>query len=358
MRQRSKSGSSAGLPRRVVTILAHLAASAGIPGCWGTGRIDIFTCEDPCGNGQPGTSCEHPCGECRGECVPIPPGDFDGPLRLWVGPELEAPGCPDRAPVQSYEGHADLDVSFECPACACTAPTCVLPSGLTASPETCMQGSGGTQTPFEAPVPWSGACTSPTTLPSDQVSSVQIAPTTVRPCEPIAPPAPQSGDDLFSPWKTYARACEGEVFYGRCRDPGLTCRPTAQAPPPGFRQCIVYLRDGDPECPAEYPDELTFYGGYEDTRSCTACACATTEEAVCSTWLSIYQDADCTVGLNSAVVVDGAICVDLADGMALGSMEASWIENVPGSCVASGGVPTGEATPRDRRTFCCRAPPG
>src|SRR5690606_18762258 len=71
---------------------------------------------------------------CPGECVPLGPLGWSDPLLLWTGPVQEAPGCPTRAPVPAYQGHADLVAPDECDPCACDPPTgsCAMPTDLTA----------------------------------------------------------------------------------------------------------------------------------------------------------------------------------------------------------------------------------
>jgi len=290
---------------------------------------------------------------CTGQCVPLPPFDFSGPALLWMGQERDAPQCPARAPRQVYQGHADLDASNQCPPCACSEPACVLPSGLTANSQACP--GGGTETPFEAPGGWDGSCTAPGMVTS--LASVSMLPVTQQPCAPIDQPVPQA---YFDTWGQYARACAGEAITGVCGDPGMTCLPTAEPPPPGFRQCIMYNRDDDPQCPAEYPDKFVFYGDLTDTRDCTACECSQTEPSECVASLSIYEQPSCMGWILSTMVGSAAAgCHDMASpSVQLGSMEATWLTNQPGACEASGGVPVGEAKPLDPRTFCCQPPPG
>jgi|GEM_PF-833653 len=341
-------------------ILCVAVGCGSVMGCWGANRVDNYTCDDPCGNGQPGRTCENPCGSCVGQCISIPPIDFDGPMLLYIGPKNDAPGCPAHAPVNAYEGFADLlDSSYYCPPCKCSEPTCVLPEGVTASPETCMQGAGGVTTSLEAPAGWQGECTSPTM--ASNLGSVLIAPVTVQPCEPIVEVVP---DGDFDPiWKTLARACRGQVDNGRCADPGLICMPTAEPPPPGFRQCISADAElgPDPQCPDTYPNKFTFYAGVNDTRDCTECTCDQAPGVGCSAWVSLFGDDLCNVpilstGLDNLSAMPA--CADIAmQGATLGSMEAFWMENEPGTCTPSGGVPVGEVVPEGPKVFCCQPPP-
>lgn len=297
------------------------------------------------------------CGDpCPGDCVPLPPLGFDGPALLWMGAVADLPAaCPDRAPTPVYSGFANLDDSNECPPCQCTPPVCVLPSGVTASTlDTCPNdGPGAMLTPYDAPAGWNGTCTSSGTIPADQVGSVSIAPATVRPCEPVLPQQPAIFEGLF--WAQAALACAGEAIDGVCHDPGMTCLPTAEPPPPGFQQCILYLFDDEPDCPADYPEKRTFYkAAIDDTRACTACECIETQPSTCTASVAGYQDAACSVEAFPPLS-DG--CWDPSNDVPLGGLKAAWDVNAPGACAPSGGVPIGEAKPVGPRRFCCQPPP-
>lgn len=337
-------------------------ASVAAAGCWGgeSGRIDAYTCEDPCGNGQPGTSCDNPCGDCVGQCIPIPPLRFDGPMIVYFGAELDAPECPPQAPVEALKGYADLfDPSFVCPPCECSQPACVLPDGLMVSSETCMQGAGGTQTFLDAPDTWAGQCVSPGIASSNDLGSVTIPPLTVSPCAPI-PPDVAHDWQLDPIWKTFARACRGQVDNGRCADPGMLCMPTAEPPPPGFRQCIAAELGTEPEvCPDTYKNRFVVYDGAMDTRGCTECTCQQVGQPDCAALVSVHQSTTCA-SLVAASMVDTStpLCSDLGAMVAqVGGVEASWIVNDPGSCVAEGGEAFGEVVPEGPTVFCCQDPP-
>ena len=342
----------------IVAVLVGIAGVTGV-GCWSANRVDVYTCDDPCGNGQPAHTCDNPCGPCVGQCIPIPPLDFDGPMILYIGPKLGAPECPAHAPVNAYEGFADLvDDSYECPPCVCGDPACVFPEGVTASTLVCPgDGQGATLTPFDAPASWTGECVSPGTVGSNLLRSATIAPVTVRPCEVV--PQPQPTDFDFDPlWTTFARACRGQVDNGRCADPGLICMPTAEPPPPGFQQCIAYSKDADPICPETYPEKFTFYAGVGDTRGCTECECQQQGQPNCTALVSLYQTATCSSLVYAGPVgTQESLCSDVMSGLQLRSVDASWLVNDPGSCTPSGGVPFGEVVPAGPKVFCCQPPP-
>ena len=287
--------------------------------------------------------------------MPIGPLNWTrDPFLLWIGNEIEAPECPPRAPKQAYEGHADLVATDECGECSCGAPSCELPAGLTASSETCANDDpSATHTAFNAPPNWGGSCVAPPAVPANLLGSVTIAPLTVSPCVPETGPIPTSGPAY---WKTYARACLGEAF-GPCPDPATACSSTAEPPPDGFVQCIQYLREGDADCPDEYPVKHVLYEGLTDTRDCTPCSCSAPMGSDCTATISWYSDANCTLTPVVPVIpltLGFAGCVDNLMPGGLQSMSAVLTTDQLGYCQASGGLPDGEATPTAPSTFCCQ----
>jgi hypothetical protein len=296
--------------------------------------------------------------ECPGQCVPLPPLEFKGPALLWFGPAGEVPECPDRAPAPVFEGVDGVqNEPLHCPSCSCSQPTCAFPAEATASTSMCP--GGGSTTPFPAPASWDGSCTSPGMVSSDQLDSLTIAPVTERPCEPIknVPQNEEPGPSVT----TRVLGCAGDVLDGVCPDAGSTCLPSAEPPPPGFQQCVMYIGPGDGsnvQCPGDYPERHVFYATVEDSRACTECTCTQTAAAQCSAWFSAYQDQACGEGLTSGVVSSAPICMGVSQGLTLGSMEATWITNEPGACEASGGEAIGEAKAADPRMFCCQPSPG
>jgi hypothetical protein len=302
--------------------------------------------------------------DCPGQCVRLPPLGFDGPALLWFGPAEEAPECPDRASALVFEGGGGVqDAPLNCPTCSCSQPACVFPDGATASNISVCPNDppGASLTPFPAPASWDGSCTSPGTVPADQLGSIAIAPVTEHPCEPIKD-VPQK-EQPAPGFTLRAVGCAGDVLDGVCPESGYTCLPSAAPPPPGFRQCIMYLGpdDGSPvECPVDYPEQHTFYADVEDTRECTECACTQTAPSECVAYVSAYENTICSaVPLLSVQVANSPACSDVAVPNAeLGSLRATWDTNNPGACEASGGESIGEAKVTGARTFCCQAPPG
>ncbi|HSN87436.1 MAG TPA: hypothetical protein VL025_11795, partial [Thermoanaerobaculia bacterium] len=205
-----------------------------------------------------------------------------------------------------------------------------------------------------------GSCVSAADpIPSSALRSLSYEPLTQRACEPVPPVVPEGGPPMPLGWGTFARMCRGEDVDSVCEDPGTTCVPTAEPPPPGFRQCVLYLGEGEAVCPADYPDRFTFYSSLDDSRGCTPCSCTETAPAQCEALVSTYQDASCNQLLNATLITESPSgCQDLAPGLTLGSMDATWVTKEPGACTPSGGVPFGEAIPINPKTFCCQPPPG
>lgn len=306
---------------------------------------------------------EGPTGSCAGECLPSAPAFWTDPLLIWFGAEADAPGCPDVAPAVGYEGHADLTApAATCGACSCGAPagSCELPAALTANAASCPGTAPGTaHTPFDPASGWTGACDANEPIPSGKlcsgtkcVQSVTIAPLTItESCAPSEQPVPQ---DLPSTWATFARACTPRV----CVSPGgEVCVPVASLPS-GFRACVGH--EGDVECPAfgPYQDRHVVYGGVDDTRSCTPCACGAPVGSTCEALISMFGDGACSSLVDTATVTAlGTICHDVPAGSALGSKSAGVVTYSPGACQASGGEPMGDAEPSEPVTFCCMPAP-
>lgn len=327
-------------------------------GC-GTNDVTIHNDASAAGGGGGTTGTGGAGGEgCPGQCAPLGPGEWQGPLLLWIGTPGQEPECPAGAPVKGSLVFADLNASTACGACKCDVPTgtCALPLALTAAAATCAgDGPGVAHTPFDAPPGWTGACTPANPIPANQkcngvncVQSLTIAPLalTETPCavsvEPIAAKLPYT-------WGTAARSCHGTAF-GPCATPDEICAPAAE---PGFAQCIV--REGDRECPAPYAVKHVFHSDFTDTRDCTPCACSAPLGGTCTAQISVYKDNACstlssTVGLSST----SPTCFDVVPaGQALGSKLADEPVYAPGVCQISGGEPMGEAVPTDPATYCC-----
>jgi len=318
-----------------------------LPACR-TGRIDIWSCEDPC------YECEDPCGVCaRGECVALPSLGWEGPVLLWTGPPEQAEACPDRAPNLVYEGYEGIQGSPGCPACSCGLSACVL-SGLVANSADGVCPAAGATSPYPAPDGWDGSCTSSGIIDAADLGSIQFEALTELPCEVQAGPTPPASS---LEWGTLARACQASDPPVACDDTSI-CVPTSEPPPPGFSQCL--FNDGDEDlCPPGYPQRMQFYRDMDMSAvGCTECACSPPEGGVCQATVRAHGDTACSVEIGAQIVgLDGPQCLDSMSGFDLQGMSATWINDQPGTCTPSGGEPFGEVTPKKPATFCCQVRP-
>ncbi|WP_437659246.1 hypothetical protein [Sorangium sp. So ce1182] len=308
---------------------------------------------------------------CAGDCIPPAPLGWFGPALLWYGPPDQEPDCPAAAPNLGYEGFADLaPAPFACAACLCDPPdaaaaSCQLPAGWSAHASAwCDETPGAVETAFAAPEAWDGGCTAVNAIPAGQdcggqpcVQSLSIdapAVTVTAACTPRVdePPPPARLD----PWQTRARACLPGA-YTECPGDRSTCMPSPEqpgvTPPGGFLTCIFH--EGDVTCTDPYLDRHVFYGGADDTRSCSECACGEPEGASCTIMASVYSDGACAKTLVSAVVSSTTpFCGVTPPGVGLGSKSAAVVAVDPGACAPSGGEPVGELLPAAPSTFCCQ----
>ena len=309
--------------------------------------VDFTNCPAAHGGDGGDAGADGPIEGCTGPCAPGAPNGWSDPEVLWIGSEDAAPPCPDDALVIAYEGHADLDAPASCAACSCAPPagSCAL-SDPSASP-----------TPFDPPSGWDGSCTTADAIPAGQlcgaepcVASVLTAPLLLLGETTCAPSVPTSFEPGPWSWGTFARACKAAVP-AACGGTGGVCVSSAA----GFTACIAH--EGDVACPAGYSpymEKHVFYGGVDDTRSCSACTCGAPAGGACSALVSVYSDAACSaLVLADTITSAAASCSDVPAGVALGSKAATPATYLPGACQAGGGVASGAATASMPETFCC-----
>src|SRR5512132_2787883 len=195
--------------------LPMLLASAAL-GC-GTNAIITHHVDDPGVGGGSGSSTSSGAEDaCPGQCAPLAPAAWLGPILLWIGKAGDAPECPPSAPIKGFPMFDELNAPNLCDICQCEAPsgTCALPTTFTAWASTCpVDGSSLPQTPFDAPAGCSGACTDASAIAAKQkcnngdcVQALTIAPVTLTepPCAVTVVPVPAK---LPYTWGTVAQSC-------------------------------------------------------------------------------------------------------------------------------------------------------
>lgn len=125
---------------------------------------------------------------------------------------------------------------------------------------------------------------------------------------------------------------------------GRLCAPPL---PDGAALCIV--RAGDRACPSgAYADRTVYYTDFDDTRSCTACAC----DQDCAYAWHVYQSTDTSCAMSPVLTLNGenqcAPITPTADAVRIGVAIAG-----TGICDASGGAPQGSVIEDGAVTVCC-----
>ncbi|XXY45572.1 hypothetical protein WME91_36775 [Sorangium sp. So ce269] len=357
---------------RVLAALASVSGAA-VAVASGCGAIDGYDCDEylECDViNEDGTSN----GGCEGTCVPAGPYGFQPGVYL-VGVQT---GLEDLKCVDALLWTQELDLQERekmsppphgafyiapgshpgCEPCACTAPACVFPAGLTVSSGwMCDDSPGVTLTPFDAPAGWDGACVAPGAIGAEAFGSFRIAPATARACEVVASPVPRDGDARAGGQAvTTCHAERGD----HCPNSAHTCVIGAAELRPGWRRCLLSEDDEDVACPPSaetaglrFSEKLTFWAEVEDSRACAPCSCTETAPSACEALVSTFEDGACRDPVAAAVVAENGVCHDAEPGSALGSLRAAWLVHAPGSCAPSGGELVGELSLNKKVTACC-----
>jgi hypothetical protein len=322
------------------------------------GHRDAFNNPDPCHLNDPDNA---PAAGAEPSCET---GQFahwshgwESPSWVWIGPEDQAPECPQGPTSVSYEGRADLVAPSVCEACTCDPPTgsCALPTKLTASAAECY--APGASTSFDAPIPWDGSCDGATQVPGGAAHSLTIDPIAMTE-NGCASGSPVAAKIVSLRWDTFARACDVALPTGTIdRSVCLPADPIA----PGFKSCI--FSDSEEECPNErvgnvFTEKHVFYHGVQDDRQCSTCTCGAPTGSACAATILIYgNDLTCNGPTFAQIPISSTkpACLDITlPGQALGSKSAEAVTYLPGTCPPEGGVANGTAIPTIPMTLCCR----
>lgn len=343
--------------------------------CPGDAGSDADAADDASQDG-PGVD---PQAHCTGRCVPAPSGSEAGfwsevPLLVWIGPADEVPSeCPKEvAPNEKFRRFADLIAPpASCDLCGCekSEGTCTgLPEEIRVQAGTCGQ-SGIETLPFDGPVGWDGSCSSADALPegakcpagsssfcAQSIWASALPGPTSEGCAVTVTPAPKF--NVETRWNLAALACHANTREDDCASDSQYCVNDLPLP---WSQC-VWRAGLHEECPGDYSfvRYWTYIGKVIDDRKCNACECGAPVGSACLGTLRLYDDAACTSEFEKLSMSSyGEKCVTMQPpGRALGAEAITDLTYKPGTCVASGGEPTGEAKAdeTDAVTFCCLPP--
>jgi hypothetical protein len=262
----------------------------------------------------------------------------------WIGPVAfhatagTLPGCPPEFEVPALQGGTNPML----PTAQCTPCTCGAPSNQDCMGTITINPSGDAAcSPGNAPFVANAICKA-LAVPQDIVSFVGTATVAAS-----AGPCAADGGVLLgaSGFAKNALICEhgGGPFGAGCAS-GV-CTPL---PPSPFELCVTQAGD-IPSCPVEYPARTVVYDNLSDTRDCSPCTCGS-PTLTCIGTAHFYTGTNCF-----SEVFDGP-----SDGQCQpGGMQQvqstrAFLTPTNGSCPASGGAASGQATAGAATTVCCK----
>jgi hypothetical protein len=279
-------------------------------------------------------------------CIPAAPTGWAGPFELYEGSN-PLPACELGFLGTTLDGNAGLSASAA--SCDCQ---CNLPEGVRCAAPTVTFSATSAVCP--------AACATETLTPGvctavDKRIGCGLGVTGAT----ISVPAPAvAAQGTCAPlwtvgvpiatWSTSARACGASVAsaHADCQGASVCVR----APSTPFRGGLCIEQVGDVACPAtDYTVKYLYYGGIDDTRSCSSCTCGAVTGTTCLGILTQYNSTDGGCGTAQTIYDLPQSCSPLqqpADLML--SLTAS-----NGACKPSPVSATGTATPSKPMTFCC-----
>jgi len=279
---------------------------------------DGFTCTEALPDGWTRVLLERGDGEPPAE---VPCANGDTPETLFANPA----GPP------------------ECDACACgpiEGGTCQLP-GLMCFVNTSNCSGSGIDLTKEV---IAADCTKPDLAGAATISCQLTKPAAVDQGGTCAPSIADFANK--SPWTGWVRACPLTTAGAGCQD-GV-CLPKSSA---SSLTCI--RKTGSDTCPAGW-NQLEAYGNAKDDRACGECRCEPAPECVGGGY-EFYDFDSCTPGGAGIVNVVDTACTDGFDLPDLTTWSFKQIlPEAAGSCIPSGGEPTGSVVGTDPVTFCCK----
>ena len=174
--------------------------------------------------------------------------------------------------------------------------------------------------------------------------------------QPRNPSCPSSAMVNISPisWSAVVNLCTATFDGDAACQAQEVCVPTDL--PEDFVGMCVY-RSGLHSCPSDFPMNMTGYTEYNDTRSCSPCAC-NPRGVSCSTTLRSYSNRICTVlaSSNATALIDSTGFLDhnaITFTSGLSTYLKADTPTVSGVCTPSGGVARGAVETVGAHTICC-----
>jgi hypothetical protein len=239
------------------------------------------------------------------------------------------------------DGHQGLDA----PTAQCSMCSCADPAGVTCSDPTVR---------FFGDQGCANACGEAKASASCSQASLQCAQASLLSREVFSTPsggscAPSTEVPTIPKpsWMTTGIGCQPQGPIVSCGQNEVCARgPTAT-----FNLCVY--QSGDVACPpGPYANKQVFFQHVDDTRSCSNCACGSPQVDCSGGTVSLSPNSNCSAGIQSSVPASCGV-----DGILASDPVYVQLVTPPtpmGSCPASGGQPTGTATPAQPVTVCCQ----
>jgi len=312
-------------------------------GCVFQSAEDCFNGIDDDCNGH--TDCDDPA--CTPSTVCVPAAGSNGFVAgAYVDP---AAGCPARFDAGGTAINATLNPGAGCTGCSCIAGiTCSANLFKYASSAACgldalLTGgtiAGGISSTLAAGTTTATASCLASTFTSTTQARIGPYVATNLPCAPrgtptLAPPT----------WGTSRKYCSAGSIGGGC-SPGYVCVPKA-AP----NHCVLAL--GARACPAGYTKDAagSWYTGFTDTRTCSACTCGTQTPGSCTPLQASFYfgtSTTCNAGVHRSGGSGSQVCTFSNDCASAGFAGTPTPPTCPGVSTA-----TGATTATGEQTLCC-----
>jgi len=283
---------------------------------------------------------------------PTPGGGWVGPLSFWSG-SGSPPACTNESgfPTEVANASSGLSVApSSCYSCECGSPqgvSCQVGALTIFSGDACF-GVNRTLNIVQ------GECVAFLSQTMDPASvRWENAPPAGGACIPKT-----SGSAVIPPvqWDNRMRACGDAPPNGAgCGIGSCVARPKA----PFAKQFCVYQR-GDLACPAgSYSDRSVYFGGVNDTRTCTDCGCTPPFGTSCTGTLKMFTDIFC--GVDETNLSSVSECSALAPDptppdlpyLTLRSALYNGSPGSDGSCATQSSRAEGGVWESDPITVCC-----
>ena len=292
------------------------------------------------------------CHQAGYACIAAASAGWTGPFALYDGHPASEPACPSKFP------NAVVDKIYADPsattAAVCSTCTCGGSNGTCATSVALMTGSCGnlcstvvlpdaTCTLVGGGAVLGGGCGT-FTPPTSMIFTA--GETDAGSC----PPSPQAPTSSPVSWATTARGCSPPSVEPIDCAAGSVC---LAIPDPPFHSSGCISHEGDLACPSDgpYTDKRVFYGGDDDTRTCSACACTSPQGGACDITLGRFSDPACKTATAKLREAPPGQCLAYATSDGTYFSVDAFVDG--GTCTPSGGKASGTISPKAPTTICC-----